>query len=388
VRRDLFDAEHEAFRQSIRVHLERTVLPEYRQWEADGIVPRTYFSNLGSIGLFAAIPEAYGGAGVRDIRFSMVFAEESARLGLAVPAAGATLHADVCLPYYLDLANDEQRQRWFAGLASGESIAAIAMTEPGAGSDLAGIATRATRDGDHFVVSGAKTFITNGINADLVIVVVRTGPERHNGLSLLVVERGTEGFERGANLDKIGMHGQDTAELFFDDARVPIENLLGEIGGGFRALTDHLPQERLSIALAAVAGAAAALEWTTEYVGNRRAFGASLASLQSTRMTLAEVATEIDVAQAFIDRCVDQLLHGTLTPIDAAKAKWWATDMQSRMVDRCVQLHGGYGFMSEQPIARAFVDARAARIYGGANEVMKEIIGRSLTTAGRDQARV
>jgi alkylation response protein AidB-like acyl-CoA dehydrogenase len=290
-----------------------------------------------------------------------------------------TVHNDVCLPYFLRYCDAQQRERWLPGIASGQLITAIAMTEPGMGSDLAAMSTRARREDDHYVLDGSKTFITNGINADLVIVAAKTDPsERHRGISLLVAERGMDGFERGRNLEKIGQHGQDTAELSFAEVRVPRENLLGEEGAGFRYLVSNLPQERLSIAATAVSAAEAALSWTLDYVRERRAFDQPIGSFQSSRFALAEARTELDIAQVFVDRCVERLGAGELSPEDAAMAKWWCTELQGRVVDRCVQLHGGYGYMVEYPIARAYVDARVTRIYGGANEIMKEIIGRSL----------
>ena len=326
-----------------------------------------------------AVPDEHGGAGVDDFRFNVVLSEEAQRAGLGSVHLGMSVHSDICLPYFLSYATDEQKQRWLPGLVSGELIAAIAMTEPGTGSDLAGIATTAARKDGEYVVNGAKTFITNGINADLVITAVRTDRgERHRGLSLLVVERGTPGFERGRNLEKIGTHAQDTAELFFDDARVPAENLLGNEGEGFAYLVSNLPQERLSIAVAAVAAAEAALGWTVEYVRDRKAFGAPIGSFQNTRFELAEMRTEVDVGQAYVDRCVEALNAGELTAEDAAGAKWWCTELQGRVVDRCLQLHGGYGYMLEYPIARAYADARVTRIYGGSNEIMKEIVGRAM----------
>ncbi|MET0953112.1 MAG: acyl-CoA dehydrogenase family protein [Aeromicrobium sp.] len=376
--RTLFEPEHEAYRASVRAFLAKHVVPHYPHWERDGIVPRELFTSAAELGVFAAVPEEFGGAGVDDFRFNVVFAEEAARAGVGPAALGPTLQSDVCLPYLVDMTNDEQRQRWLPGVAAGETITAIAMTEPGTGSDLSGIRTRAVRDGDHYVVDGAKTFITNGINADLVIVAVRTGDHPHRGLSLLVVERGMDGFERGRNLDKVGMHAQDTAELSFSGVRVPVANLLGAEGDGFAGLTRNLAQERASLAATAIAQARAAAEWTIEYVRDRQVFGASLGSLQSTRFRLAELVTEIDVTQAFVDQCIVALNDGSLTAVDAAKAKWWATELQGRVVDACVQLHGGYGYMLEVPIARAFVDARVSRIYGGATEIMKEIVGRSL----------
>jgi alkylation response protein AidB-like acyl-CoA dehydrogenase len=308
-----------------------------------------------------------------------VLSEEAQRAGLGSVHLGMSVHSDICLPYFLSYATDEQKQRWLPGLVNGELIAAIAMTEPGTGSDLAGISATAARKGGEYVVNGGKTFITNGINADLVITAVRTDrSERHRGLSLLVVERDTPGFECGRNLEKIGTHAQDTAELFFDDAHVPVENLLGSEGEGFAYLVSNLPQERLSIAVAAVAAAEAALGWTVEYVRDRKAFGVPIGSFQNTRFELAEMRTEVDVGQAYVDRCVEALNAGELTAEDAAGAKWWCTELQGRVVDRCLQLHGGYGYMLEYPIARAYADARVTRIYGGSNEIMKEIVGRAM----------
>jgi alkylation response protein AidB-like acyl-CoA dehydrogenase len=325
------------------------------------------------------VPERYGGAGVEDFRFNLIVGEETQRAGVGSFGLGITLHNDICLPYFLTYCDEPQRERWLSGIVSGELITALAMTEPGIGSDLAGMSTRARRQGDHYVLDGTKTFITNGINADLVIVAVKTDPsERHRGISLVVLERGMEGFSRGRNLEKIGQHAQDTAELSFAEVRVPVENRLGEEGEGFRYLVSNLPQERLSIAASAVAACEAALSWTLDYVRERRAFGQPIGSFQNSRFTLAELCTETEIARAFVDRCVGELDAGTLTAEDAAMAKWWCTELQGRVVDRCLQLHGGYGYMLEYPIARAFADARVTRIYGGANEIMKEIVGRSL----------
>lgn len=380
MRRTLFDDEHEDFRASWRTFLEREVAPHYGGWERERLVPREVFAQAGEHGFLGmAVPEDHGGAGVDDFRFNVVLSEEAQRAGLGSVHLGMSVHSDICLPYFMRYATEEQQQRWLPGLASGDLIAAIAMTEPGTGSDLAGISATAARTGGEYVVNGAKTFITNGINADLVITAVRTDRgERHRGLSLLVVERGTRGFERGRNLEKIGTHAQDTAELFFDDARVPAENLLGNEGEGFAYLVSNLPQERLSIAVAGVAAAAAALDWTVAYVRERKAFGAPIGSFQNTRFELAEMRTEVDVGQAYVDRCVEALNAGELTAEDAAGAKWWCTELQGRVVDRCLQLHGGYGYMLEYPIARAYADARVTRIYGGSNEIMKEIVGRSM----------
>jgi alkylation response protein AidB-like acyl-CoA dehydrogenase len=383
MRRTLFEDVHEDFRASFHTFLEREVIGEagrYGEWERAGIVPREVFAKAGRGGFLGmSVPERYGGAGVDDFRFNVIVGEETQCAGVGGFGLGITLHNDICLPYFLTYCDEPQRERWLPGIVSGELITALAMTEPGIGSDLAGMSTRARLAGDHYVVDGTKTFITNGINADLVIVAVKTDPsERHRGISLLVVERGMEGFSRGRNLEKIGQHSQDTAELSFADVRVPVENRLGEEGEGFLYLVSNLPQERLSIAASAVAAAEAALSWTLEYVRERRAFGQPIGSFQNSRFTLAELRTETEIARAFIDRCVQELDAGTLGPEDAAMAKWWCTELQGRVVDRCLQLHGGYGYMLEYPIARAFADARVTRIYGGANEIMKEIVGRSM----------
>jgi alkylation response protein AidB-like acyl-CoA dehydrogenase len=383
MRRTLFEDVHEDFRASFRTFLQREVIGEegrYGEWERAGIVPREVFALAGRGGFLGmAVPESHGGAGAEDFRFNLVIGEETQRAGVGGFGLGITLHNDICLPYFLTYCDEEQRERWLGGIASGELITAVAMTEPGIGSDLAAMSTRAIRDGEHYVVDGTKTFITNGINADLVIVAAKTDPaERHRGISLIVLERGMEGFERGRNLEKIGQHSQDTAELSFSEVRVPAANLLGEEGEGFRYLVSNLPQERLSIAASAVAAAEAALGWTLDYVRERRAFGQTIGSFQSSRFTLAEIRTETEIARAYIDRCAQALDAGELTAEDAAMAKWWCTELQGRVVDRCVQLFGGYGYMLEYPIARAYADARVTRIYGGANEIMKEIVGRSM----------
>jgi alkylation response protein AidB-like acyl-CoA dehydrogenase len=380
MQRTLLAPEHRDFRDSFRGFLDEHVVDGFPQWERDGIVPRELFQAAGERGFLAfEAPEEFGGAGVADFRFNAVIGEEAHGAGLTGVAAGITLHNDICVPYFLTYATDEQRARWLPGMTTGELITAIALTEPGAGSDLAGMGTTAERVDGGYLVNGSKTFITNGINADLVITAVRTDSQsRHGGLSLLVIERGSEGFERGRNLEKIGMHSQDTAELFFSDVFVPEENRLGEEGQGFYYLASNLPQERLSIAIAAVSSARAAVRSTIEYVQSRKAFGQPLSGYQNTRFVLAELHSEVVVAQTYVDNCVALLVDGKLTPEDAAVAKWWATEAQGRVMDRCLQLHGGYGYMLEYPIARAFLDARVTRIYGGTTEIMKEIIGRSL----------
>lgn len=377
--RDLFDDEHEQLRASYRSWLEKEVVPNREVWDTAGIVPRELFREAGAQGFLGFdVPEEYGGGGVRDFRNNVVLAEEGQRVG-GGSASVFSLQNDICMPYFLKYCSDEQRKLWLPGIASGELITAIAMTEPGVGSDLGAITTTAIRDGDHYVVNGSKTFISSGINADLVITVVKTDPsERHKGISLLVVERDMEGFERGRRLKKIGLPSHDTSELFFRDVNVPVDNLLGNEGEGFLQLVANLPQERLSIAVSAVAASRAALDWTLEYVKERKAFGTTIGSFQNTRFVLAEVATEIEIAQTFLDRCVRLLNDDQLSAEVAAMAKWWCTELQKRTVDRCLQLFGGYGYMHEYPIARAYLDARISTIFGGTTEIMKEIIGRDL----------
>jgi alkylation response protein AidB-like acyl-CoA dehydrogenase len=378
VQRQIFTEEHHAFRETVRTFLTKEVLPHYEQWEKDGIVSREAWLAAGRQGLLGlAVPEEYGGGGNTDFRYSAVLAEEFTRAG--TPGLALGLHNDIIGPYLTGLATDEQKRRWLPGFCGGETITAIAMTEPGAGSDLQGIRTTAEDKGDHWLLNGSKTFISNGILADLVVVVAKTTPEGGaKGLSLIVVERGAEGFERGRNLDKIGQKSQDTAELFFNDVRVPKENLLGERDGAFIHLMTNLAQERMGIAVAGIAAAEHLLEITTRYVKEREAFGRPLAKLQHIRFEIAEMATECAVTRAFLDRCIVDHSDGTLDAVHASMAKWWATELQKRVADRCLQLHGGYGYMTEYPIARAFTDGRIQTIYGGTTEIMKEIIGRSL----------
>jgi alkylation response protein AidB-like acyl-CoA dehydrogenase len=374
-----YDDEHLAFGEAFRAFAEKEIVPNFLEWERAGLSPREVFAAAGRSGFLGmAVPEQHGGGGVDDFRFNQILDEQIAATGIGGTGLGLSLHNDICLPYFLSFTTDEQKQRWLPGIASGELITAVAMTEPGAGSDLAGVRTSAKRDGDHYVVNGSKTFITNGINADLVITAVRTGEDRHKGVSLLVLERGMPGFERGRNLDKLGLHSQDTAELSFTDVRVPAENLLGEEGNGFGQLTGKLPQERLSIAICGVAEARAAFEETVRYVNDRKAFGTSVGSFQNTKFVLAEMITEIDIAQAYLDRCVDRLNTSDLSAADASKAKWWCTELQGRAIDKCLQLHGGYGYMTEYPISRRYVDARITRIYGGTTEIMKSVVSKSI----------
>jgi alkylation response protein AidB-like acyl-CoA dehydrogenase len=380
MRRDLFEADHELFRDSVREFVEREVVPYVAKWEAQGRVDKEMFRAAGAAGLLGmSIPEEHGGGGVADFRFNAVIVEELIKGDAMASGMCITLHNDVCIPYFTSLADEEQSRRWMPGLVSGELMAAIAMTEPGAGSDLAGIKTSAIRDGDVYVVNGSKTFITNGINADLVVTAVKTDPEeRHSGMSLLVIEDGMEGFTRGRNLDKIGLHAQDTAELFFDDVRVPVSNRLGEEGMGFAYLMENLPQERLGLATASIAHAETAFGWTLEYVKERQAFGQPIGSFQTVKHLMAEMRTELDIAQSYVDRQIMTLNRGELSADEAAKAKWWVTELEKKVVDRCLQLFGGWGYMEEYPIARAFRDTRVQTIYGGTTEIMKEIIGRSL----------
>jgi alkylation response protein AidB-like acyl-CoA dehydrogenase len=380
--RPLLEPEHEAFRSTVRSFLDKEVVPFHAQWEADGCVDRTVWTRAGAQGLLCFdVEEEYGGPGVRDFRYNLVLAEELTRAGAHGP--GFPVHTDIIVPYLSSLGTDEQKRRWLPGCVSGETITAIAMTEPGAGSDLQGIRTHAADKGDHYVLNGSKTFISNGILADLVVVVARTdthveGGLGHQGISLLVVERGMAGFERGRNLAKVGLHAQDTAELFFDDVVVPKDNLLGTEGSGFVSLMVNLPQERLSIAMMAAAACEAVLEMSLDYARQREAFGRPIGSFQHNRFVLAEMATEARVARVFVDDCVRRHLTGELDAAGASMAKWWTTELQKKLVDNAVQLHGGYGYMSEYPVAKAFLDSRVQTIYGGTTEIQKEIIGRSL----------
>ncbi|WP_313405259.1 acyl-CoA dehydrogenase family protein [Aeromicrobium sp.] len=378
MQRTLFDQEHDSFRETVRTFLEKEVVPHHEQWEHDGIVPREVWTRAGELGLLGfMMPEEFGGGGVSDFRYNAVLQEELTRVGAS--GVGFALHTDLVSAYLISYATDEQKQRWLPKFVSGEMITAIAMTEPGTGSDLQGIKTTAVREGDHYVVNGSKTFISNGINADLVIVACKTDPDAGAmGVSLIVVERGMEGFERGRNLDKMGLKAQDTAELFFDNVRVPVENLLGTEGHGFIHLMEKLPQERLTISVVAAAACRTMIDMTLEYVKSRKAFGKPIGSFQNTRFTLAELETEQRIAQVFVDRSIEELNAGTLTIEDAAAGKWWTTELQKKTADACVQMHGGYGYMSEYPISKAYLDTRIQTIYGGTTEIMKEIVGRSL----------
>lgn len=375
--RTLFGADHELFRSSVQKFLDQHAVPFHAQWEKDGHVDRTLWLKAGEAGLLCShIPEAYGGMGA-DFLYSTVVIEEIARLGLT--GIGFSLHSDIAAPYLLHYGSEEQKRRYLPRMVSGEMIGAIAMTEPGAGSDLQGVRTSAVLDGDEYVLNGSKTFITNGWLADLVIVVAKTDPQAGaRGTSLFLVESGTPGFSRGRRLEKVGMKAQDTSELFFQDVRVPRENLLGQPGMGFAYLMQELPQERLTVGVAALASAEAALGWTLDYTRERKAFGKAVADFQNTRFKLAEMAAEIQVGRVFTDRCLELHLQGKLDVPTAAMLKYRSTELQCRVLDECVQLHGGYGYMWEYPVARAWADARVQRIYAGTNEIMKEIIARSL----------
>ncbi|PKV82167.1 acyl-CoA dehydrogenase family protein [Nocardia fluminea] len=380
MRRDIYTEDHEAFRGLAREFIDKEIAPHYAEWEKAGQMPREVFEKLGALGILGvAIPPEYGGAGLRDYRYNAVLQEEAARALVTLSTVRTQL--DVILPYFLEYADERQRERWFPGLAAGTLLTAIAMTEPGTGSDLAGMRTHAVRDGEDYLLSGAKTFITGGLLADLVIVVARTSTDPENrraGLTLLVVEDGMPGFERGRVLDKMGCKVQDTVELSFDAVRVPVANRLGAEGEAFGYLGNNLSQERMTVAVGSVAQARAAIGATIDYVKERKAFGTPVASFQNTKFELAAMSAEVEAAQTMVDRAVLDLVEGELSGADAARVKLFTTETQGRVVDRCLQLFGGYGYMSEYPIARLYTDARVARIYAGTSEVMKVIIAKSL----------
>jgi len=378
MKRVVFEEEHEALRESARQFIERELAPNAEKWEADRLVDRSAFVAAGKYGLIGFnMPEEYGGGGSDDFRFNAVIDEEIARYG--GPAPSLSLQNDVVAPYFKHLSNEEQLKRWMPGIVSGELILAVAMTEPGAGSDLAGIRTSAVRDGDDWIVNGSKTFISSGLNSDLVVVVCRTDPEAgHKGFTLLVVERDMPGFNRGRKLDKMGLHAQDTAELHFEDVRVPAANVLGKEGRGFYHLMENLPSERLGIAISAIAGARESWRQTLQYAKDRKAFGQPIGSFQHNRFLLAEMDTELDVSEQYIDRCLQAVVDGDLSAVEAAKAKWWCTETAKKVIDGCVQLHGGYGYMMEYRVARDYVNSRIQTIFGGTTEIMKDIIGRDL----------
>jgi long-chain-acyl-CoA dehydrogenase len=377
--RAVFEDEHEWFRESVAGFVARDLAPRREEIRRQRSIPRELWLKAGEQGLLGiGVPAELGGAGVRDFRFNAVMQEELARAGMAY-ASCFGIHVDVVAPYLLDLTSEAQRERWLPRFASGEMTTAIGMTEPGAGSDLAAIATTARRDGDDWLLDGSKTFITNGYSADLVVVAARTPSEDgKRSISLFGVEAGMAGFSRGRKLDKLGQHEADTAELFFEGVRVPADNVIGEVGRGFHHMTEKLATERLSAAIGNLSHAAASLQQTLEYAAVRRAFGRPIGSFQHNRFKLAEAVTEVQVAQAYLDRCLAEQVAGRLTGVDAAKAKWWSAEVQNRVIDTCVQIHGGYGYMEEYDVARAWADARVTRIWAGSNEIMKEIIGRSL----------
>lgn len=382
---NLFDADHELLASSVRSFVDKHVVPNLERWDADRLIDRDVWRAAGRQGILGlAVPPEYGGPGETDYRFRVAIQTEIARVGAAALQSGFSTNDDIVLNYLLRHASEEQKRRWLPGFVTGETIGAIAMTEPGTGSDLKAVTTTAKREDEGWVLNGSKTFITSGLLADLVIVFAKTDPDAGSrGFSLFVVEDGTPGFSRGRKLDKVGLHAQDTAELFFEDVRVSDDQLLGERGAGFAYLMQSLPLERLGIGIAAQVSAEAVFDWTLSYVGERSAFGKPIGQFQGLGFTLADLQTAIEVSRAYIDRCVHEYNAGTLSAVDAAKAKMWATDLQWRVVDSCVQLHGGYGYMMEYPVAKAFLDSRVQRIYGGTNEIMREIIHRDLMRSDR-----
>jgi acyl-CoA dehydrogenase len=378
MRRTIFDDEHDAFRASVRTFLKRVAVPHLDEWEKAGIVDRSFWTSAAAAGFVGfEAPEEFGGLGLEDFRFNAIIGEEVAYAG--VVSDNFAIENDIVAPYLIDLTTREQKQRWLPGFTAGELVVALAMTEPGAGSDLKAMSATATYEGGHYILNGSKTFVTSGIQADLVIVAARTsdGPAR-SAFSLLAVESGTSGFDKGRKLEKIGRRAQDTAELYFRDVVVPVANRLGAEGEGFAQLMRNLPRERLSIAVSAVAAAEHALELTLGYVRERRAFGQTIGSFQANRFALAELSIELAAARVYVDRCIVALGAGELTDAEAAGAKSWTTELQFKLLDRCLQLHGGYGYMDEYEISRLWRDGRVQRIYGGTNEIMKEIVGRGL----------
>ena len=379
LKRDHYEEDHEDFRASVQQWLERSVKPHTDKHIADKALPREFWLEAGENGFLGlAIPEEYGGAGADDFRFNAVLAEELAKIGAAYPTC-VGIHSDITAPYLVRLGTEEQKQRWLPGVASGEILLAIGMTEPSGGSDLAALKTTAVRDGDEWVINGSKTFITNGYSCDLVITAVRTDPEKGaKGITLFAIEATKEGFSRGRKLDKVGMEESDTAELFFENVRVTDAEIIGELNRGFIHMMEELPQERVSCAVANVAQAKQILLETVQYAKDRKAFGQSIGAFQHNKFLLAELVTQIEVAEAYVDKCVAAHARGELTPVAASKAKWWSSQAQSEVLDHCVQIHGGYGFMNEYRVARAWRDARVTKIWAGSNEIMKELIGRDL----------
>ena len=380
MQRDIYDESHELYRQTVREFIVREVAPNYEAWESAGMIDRQVFKAGCAAGIYGLeIPERFGGSGTSDYRYRSVVCEEMARARATSVSISFTNQDDLILYYLLDLGTEEQLQRWIPGMASGDLIGALAMTEPGAGSDLRGMRSTATRDGDDWILNGQKTFITHALSADIVIVAARTESSgERSSLSLFIVEDGMEGFARGRKLDKVGLRSQDTGELFFDNVRLPGSHLLGSEGRGLHHMMSHLPRERLGTSITAVAEARAIFDLTLKYSFERRAFDKYIGDFQANRFSLAEMATELDIAETYVDKQLLDYNAGRLTPVDAAKGKWWTTELQKRVVDQCVQLHGGYGYMMEYPVARAYVDTRIQTIYGGTTEIMKEIIGRDL----------
>mgnify|MGYP006318869647 FL=1 len=379
-KRAIFEDDHEDYRESFRSFLAAEVAPNFKEWDASGVVDRELFKKAAGHGFMGmAIPEEYGGPGAGDWRFNVVLTEEAVRSGVGAAFGGPMLTTDIVLPYILTSGTEEQKERWLPGVASGDTVLAIAMTEPGTGSDLAAVQTTAIRDGDEYVVNGSKTFITNGGHADRVLVVAKTDPKAsHAGISLIMVDADSEGFSRGPQIEKLGQHASDTTELFFDDVRVPAENLVGAEGTGFIQLMEKLVPERMIIAVGALSAAEAAFEITLEYVKERTAFGRPIGSFQNSRFKMAEIKTELTVGRAFVDQCIEKHVNGELSIEEAAMAKWWTTELLGKVTDECLQLHGGYGYTNEYDISRAWVDARITRIYGGTTEIMKELIGRGM----------
>lgn len=379
MKRDIYDEDHEAFRASVKEFLDRSVVPHVEQHAADKALPREFWLEAGKQGFLGLeVPEIYGGSEAGDYRFNAVLFEELSKVNAAL-ASCVGIHADITAPYLVQLGTDEQKQRWLPGVVSGEILLAIGMTEPSGGSDLAALKTTAVRDGDAWVINGSKTFITNGYSADLVLVAARTSPEKKaRGITLFAVDTSLPGFSRGRKLDKVGQDESDTAELFFENVRVTDAEIVGELDGGFIHMMQKLPQERLGCAISNIAHAQQILVETIQYAKDRKAFGQSIGNFQHNKFLLAEQVTALEVAESFIDRCVVLHDRGELTPVDAAKAKWWSSQVQNEVLDHCVQLHGGYGFMNEYRVARAWRDARVSKIWAGSNEIMKELIGRDL----------
>lgn len=379
MKREIYDEDHEAFRSSVREFLERSVIPHVEEYAANKAIPREFWLEAGKQGFLGLeIPEEYGGAGAGDYRFNAVAAEEMNKVNAALGSCWG-IHADITAPYIVALGTEEQKKRWLPGVAAGEILLAIGMTEPSGGSDLAALKTTAVKDGDDWVINGSKTFITNGYSADIIVTAVRTSPEKKaRGITLFAIPSDAPGFSRGRKLDKVGQDESDTAELFFENVRLGDDHIIGELDGGFIHMMQKLPQERLGCAISNIAHAKQILIETLQYTKDRQAFGVPIGTFQHSKFLLAELFTQIEVSEAYLDQCVVAHDKGELTPVDAAKAKWWTSQIQNDVLDHCVQLHGGYGFMNEYRVARAWRDARVSKIWAGSNEIMKELIGRDL----------